>query len=209
MVQSGEALTGSVVLGSGCQGVGPVNGTLTGSNLSLTISEFGQDISLVGTLPPGSPGPIGTTFISGSFSTPAGGCTAFPNAGTWSAIQVAPISGSFHGTLTSSLGNGTMNVAGALTQGANMASSNATITGNMNLVGSPHFCSYLSTSTVTGQVSGTSVLLTLYDGMTGLQIAQIPASVTPDGTSISGKYTFPLTSPSCPGDQGALQITFP
>ena len=53
MVQSGNAVTGSMVLGDGCKGVGPVNGTLDSQKLSLTINEFGQDLSLEGPLPAG------------------------------------------------------------------------------------------------------------------------------------------------------------
>src|SRR5579885_1124514 len=96
LVQSGNNVSGAVSLGSNCLGVGPVSGTVDSQNVTLTINEFGEDISLQGTVATGS-SPMG-----GEFSNLAGGCTAYANTGTWSAIQVAPIAGSFLGTFTSS-----------------------------------------------------------------------------------------------------------
>src|SRR5271154_4292493 len=97
--QSGESVSGTFILGDGCSGVGPVSGSLKGQSLQLDVDEFGQDLSMSGTLPSGSPS--GSTFISGQFSALGGGCTSFPSTGTWSATQVLPIAGSFHGTLVS------------------------------------------------------------------------------------------------------------
>src|SRR5215472_419887 len=95
LLQSGTTLNGSVILGDGCSGVGPVTGTLDGQNLSMTINEFGQDISLAGSVPSGN------GILSGAFSTLPGGCTGFPNTGTWVAQLIPTIGGTFHGTLVS------------------------------------------------------------------------------------------------------------
>lgn len=219
MLQSGSAVTGSMILGGGCNGVGTVAGTVDGQNLALTINEFGQEISLTGTLPPG--GPSGSTFISGPFSALAGGCATYASTGTWSATQVAPISGTFHGTFVSAASSGvapdTFNVTGSLTQGPNTGSSNATLTGTLTATGAPHFCPYLTSATIKGFVSGTSVTLNLFDS-TGSQIAQVaPARVTTNGGSLtcsaaaSGNvcYSFPPISNSCPVEQGAIQWNFP
>jgi hypothetical protein len=205
LLQSGSSVTGSMILGGGCQGVGPVAGTLEGANLSLTISEFGQDISLIGTLPPGSPS--GSTFVGGAFSSVAGGCADYASTGTWSAVSVTPIAGSFHGSLVSTV-NGTLEVAGTLSQGPNTGSSNATLSGTITATSAPSFCPYLSTATITGLISGTTVTLDLF-GPNGSLIAQIPATVTSDGSSLTGSYTFPEISSSCVGDTGTLQLTFP
>jgi hypothetical protein len=206
LLQSGNAVTGSVILGSNCAGVGPVAGTVDGQNLALTINEFGQNVSLTGTMPSGS------TPMGGQFSNLAGGCTDFANTGTWSAIRVTPISGSFHGTFESST-YGTLEVAGTLTQGPNTGGSNATLTGTMTATSAPHFCSFLTVAAVTGLISGTTVALNLY-GPNGSQITQIgtpsdPLTVTPDGKSMVGRYAFPTVSSTCTSDQGAVQLTFP
>jgi hypothetical protein len=204
LIQSKNSVTGSVVLGGGCQGVGPVTGTVDNQKLSMTINEFGQEVSLTGDVPSGSGG-----FLSGEFSTLPGGCTAFPNTGTWSARIVPPLSGQFHGTLSSFGGNGTISVTGNLVQGQNTGASNATLTGSIEVVNSQQFCSYLTTATISGVISGTNVTLNLF-GPTGAQITQVNASITPDSTTLTGEgIVFSGISNTCLGDHGTLQITFP
>jgi hypothetical protein len=201
LLQSGNSVSGSVILGGNCQGVGPVKGTLDSQKLSLTISEFGQDLTLVGSAPSSS------GFLAGDFSTLPGGCTAFPNTGTWSAQMIPPLGGSFHGTLTST-SNGTVNFTGTLAQGPNTGDSNAPLSGSVATTGSQQFCSYLTSASITGLVSGTAVTLNLF-GPNGVQTTQINATASADGTSITGPYVFQTISNSCFGDQGTLQITFP
>jgi hypothetical protein len=215
LIQSGTSVTGNLILGSNCSGVGPLTGTVDGQNVSLTINEFGEDISLMGTMPSSN------SPMSGEFSNLAGGCTAYPNTGTWSAVQVAPLTGSFHGTFVSATpANGTLDVTGTLAQGPNTGSSTATLTGTIAASGAARFCSYLSTATITGIISGTAVSLNLFgpDGSLISQIGQIgqignpaasQATVTTDGTSLIGSYLFPTISTNCPEDQGTFQITFP
>ena len=201
LLQSGTTLSGSVILGDGCSGVGPVTGTLDGQNLSMTISESGQDVSLAGSVP------TGNGILSGSFSTLPGGCTGFPNTGTWVAQLVPPLGGTFHGTL-SSPSNGTVSITGDLEQGNNTGASSAALTGSVVANNPQTFCSYLTTATISGVISGTSVTLNLF-GPDGVQITQIDASTTPDATSLTGSYVFQALSTSCFGDQGIFQITFP
>jgi hypothetical protein len=215
LLQSGSSVTGSVILGGGCDGVGPVAGTLDGQNLALTISEFGQDVSLTGTLPTGSPS--GSTFLSGAFSSVAGGCADFASTGTWSAIRVTPLVGAFHGTLVGISGSttDTFDVTGTLTQGPNTGSSNAMLYGTITAAGAPHFCGYLTTATITGLISGTGVTLSLFDA-SGSEITQIsPVSVTSAGNSlmctqgVTSCLIFPPISNACPGEQGTIQLSFP
>jgi hypothetical protein len=218
MLQSGPDVAGSLILGGGCDGVGGIDGTVSGEKLALTINEFGQEISLTGTVPPGA---SGSAFIGGPFSALAGGCATYASTGTWSATRVAAISGTFHGTLTSTAISGNapdvFNVTGSLTQGANTGSSDATLTGTMTATGTPHFCPYLTSATINGLISGTSVSLNLFD-VTGSPIAQIaPATITTDASSLSCSatasgnvcYSFPPISNSCPGELGSVQLTFP
>jgi hypothetical protein len=201
LLQSGNSIKGSVILGGNCQGVGPVSGTLDNQKLSLTISEFGQDLTLVGSTP------SITGFIAGDFSTLPGGCTAFPNTGTWSAQMIPSLGGSFHGTLTST-SNGTVNFNGTLAQGPNTGDSNATLTGSLSTTGSQQFCSYVTSASITGLISGTAVTLNLFDP-DGVQITQLNVTASANAASMSGPYVFQKISDSCFGDQGTVQITFP
>jgi hypothetical protein len=210
--QSGNSISGLMILGDGCSGVGPVSGSLSGQNLQLDINEFGQDLTLSGTLPPGGSSP--GTLLTGAFSTLGGGCTSFPSTGTWSAVEVQPVSGPFHGTVTLSDGETLLNVTGTLTQGPNTGSSNASLNGTITASGGTAFCSYLSTATITGFISGTSVSLNLF-GPDGSLIAQaggssgLPATVSINGGSLTGELTFAQISNSCPSETGPLQVTFP
>jgi len=223
LTQSGELVNGNFVLGSGflnpgCSGVGPVTGNVSGQNISLTINQFGDEVDLTGAMPSNS------TPMNGQFSLLPGGCNNFAASGTWSAIQIVPINGTFHGTFTSTLpapNNGTISVSGTLVQGTNTGASTATLAGSISVQGTPHFCNYLSTATISGLISGTSVSLNLFgpDGSLITQIGQIgqignpqvtsQATVTADGTSLSAPYTFPAISTGCTGDQGQFQVTFP
>jgi len=219
LVQSGNNITGSVMFnlsaqGSGvCAGAGAVSGTLDQQNLSLTINEQGQEVNLSGALPASG----SSLALSGQFSNLAGGCTNYANTGTWTATNIASVAGSFHGTFTSTNvpSNGAFQVTGTMNQGPNTGGDTATLSGNIVASGSPAFCSYLSSATVSGLISGTSVLINLYgpDGVQITQLGQIGGSstvtITPDAASITGTYIFPSISNSCIGDQGTFQLTFP
>jgi hypothetical protein len=203
--QSGSAVTGSVVLGDGCSGVGPLNGTLDGTKVNLDINEFGQDVSLTGTRDSSS------GMLSGDFSTLAGGCSAFPSTGTWSAVQVKPLSGTFHGTLVSP--NGTLNVSGVVIQGPNLGASNTTLTGTISAASFIAPCAYLANATITGVISGTSISWNFY-GADGSLVGGMPstpggATIAPDGSSLTSDYFFSRISNGCPGDGGMAQLTFP
>ena len=215
LLQSGKSVTGSFILGSDCPGVGSVTGTVEGQNVTLAVNQFGNNVSFAGSMPSSN------APITGSFSNLSAGCAFDPDSGAWTASPVAPLTGSFHGTFTSaaSIGNGTLNVTGNLAQGPNTGSSTAPLTGTIATPDSNHFCSYLSTATINGLISGTTVMLRLY-GPDGSQIAQIgnlgsqnPSSLvltaTPNGTSLSGTYIFPAISSSCSQDSGTFQVTFP
>ena len=204
LLQFGDEVTGSLILGDNCTGVGPVNGTINGQGLDLDINEFGQDLTLTGTLPSG-PGQI----VTGQFSTLPGVCTS-NSTGTWSAIQVAPITGAFSGTLVSNELNGTIDVAGSFTQGANTGASNATLSATITTTGALPFCSYLSSGSITGVISGTSVSLFFF-GPDGQQLNTVPTTgkVNQTGTSMTASYTFPSTSKTCPGDFGTMSLSFP
>jgi len=219
LMQSGGSVTGSLLLAltSNCSGVGSVTGTGTGQNVSgivngqnvsLNINQSGAIIGLTGTaaLSTGA-------SMSGDFTSQPGACDSIPTSGTWSAVQIAPISGDFQGSFTSSSGNGIVMVQGSLNQGPNTANSTATLSGTLATTSGATFCSYLLPGTITGLISGTDVQLNLY-GENGLQYAQLGAagkpgvSVSANGESLTGSYLFSgiLGSP-CPGDQGNFNLT--
>ena len=222
LLQSGNSVTGSFVsvpnatTGFGCNGVGPVSGTINSQNtLKLDVNESGQDVSLTASFP--SETPSTKAPLTGQFSTLGAGCTN-STTGTWSAVLVTPLAGSFHGTFTSQQ-NGPIDVTGTFTQGPNIGASSATLSGTINAAGPTAFCSYLNAATITGVISGTQVTLNLY-GPDGSKIGQVgpPAAiVTPDGKSLSCllsntpacSYSFSQISKSCTGDTGNVQLTFP
>ncbi len=215
LLQSGTTMSGSFVLSAGaCQGVGPVTGTFDGQNLQLSVGAYGQDFSLSTTLTSDN-GSV--TSLSGQFSTLPGGCIGFASTGTWTAVNVPPLSGSFQGSFVASGSNGAVvNVAGTLAQGPNVGASNAALSGTINATGSTNFCSYHSNATVTGLISGTSATL-MFFGPDGSQIGQIPgpasppAAVAPDASSLTGSFVFPAISNSCSGftgGPGGATLTF-
>ena len=208
LIQSGGSVTGNLLQGliSNCSGVGSVTGTVNGQNVSLNINQSGATIGLTGSASAAS--------MSGEFTSQPGTCSFIPNSGTWSAVQVVPISGSFHGAFTSREGNGTVAVTGTLNQGPNTGSSTATLSGTLTTTSATTFCSYVLPGTITGLISGTQVQMSLY-GENGLEYAQLgnvggeSTTVTPDGTSLSGGYAFAGISAACPSDQGTFELSFP
>lgn len=206
LLQAGNSVTGSLKLGGGCSGVGPVTGTLDGQNLQLDVNEFGQNLTLTGIFPPSG----SDALVGGPFSTIGGGCTG-TSTGTWAGLRVPPMTGPFHGTLASDSGNGTVNVSGTFTQGPNIGATNADVTGQIDTTGPPPFCSYLTTATMTGTITGTSVSLFFFgpDG-SALNLTPVVATLAPDGSSLNAtQYTFQGTSKTCTGDIGSIQLSLP
>jgi len=204
LIQTGSSLSGNFILGDGCTGVGAVSGSVSGQNVTLNIGESGQDLNLTGSAPAG--GTAGT----GVFSTLAGACTApYASTGNWSAILVPALNGNFTGAFSSTLTGGTtIPVSGSLTQGPNNGSSTATLSGTMTAHNSnAAFCPYLTTATITGTISGESATLNVF-GPNGSLIAQIPATLSADASSLTGTYLFQSLSTACNGDEGTIQLTF-
>ena len=203
LLQTGNSVNGALILGDGCAGVGPVTGSVAGNNFELDIDEFGQSLNLTGTLP----SPNSGAFLGGQFSTLSGGCNA-AQTGTWSAFQVPPLTGPFHGTMVSS--NGTVDVAGTFTQGSNTGASSATLSASIATTSVLPFCSYLTTGTITGVISGTTASLFFY-GPNGNQLNSLPdlGTVKRDGSSLTIAYGFAGISKSCAGDNGTMQLSFP
>ena len=217
LLQKNESLTGAVVYAislpaqSGgtptlCDGgSAPVTGTFDGQNVALTVAAGSQTFTLTGTVSSN-----GSTMMGTYSSTDGAGCGTAQTGLQWSATSVPPlagaIQGNFHSVLDPVLRNQVFPVTGSLTQGANIGASNATVTGTLSFQGYP--C--LTSASVNGQISGTSVILQII-ASNGLNVGQIgapvgfsnpyPVSVVSSsaGTVLQGTNGYGVTTSSCPG----------
>jgi len=181
LLQSGNAVTGNVLLTDvPCTGIGSVTGTLAGTDVSLVISPTGLVLNLSGTVTSSA------NSMSGDYTILSAGCSSTntaPQTGTWTANLVPPFSGSYQGSFTQSDGS-TYAVSSQLTQGSNAGLSTAGVTGTFNITG---FC--FASANVTGDVSGTAVVLNLVDS-DGTQVGEMYATSSLDATSLTGTYKY-------------------
>lgn len=178
-------------------GSAAVTGTISGQTVSLTAVAGTQTFTLTGTL-----SADGKTIDSGTYSSTAGTaldgtpCGIAATDTSWRAVSVPPltgaVAGSFHST-TGVLNNQIFPVTGSLTQGENIGASNATVTGSISFINPTSLLSdypCLDTASVTGQISGNTVVLQLI-GINGLNVGQI--GVAPSQANIGGNGAFPVT----------------
>jgi hypothetical protein len=203
LVEDGTNLTGSMMFTDlNCTGVGNATGTVSGGDISLTVTPAGLEVNLSGTIA-SSP-----TSMSGNYTILAAGCTggeSSPQTGTWTANPVSPLNGNYSGSLTSNKAATTLTISGQISQGSNVGSSNASLSGNLSATG---YC--FTTANMTGAVSGTSVVINLLNSA-GAQIGQITGTSSLDGTSISGTYRILSLGSSFPpcqsGDSGTFTLS--
>jgi hypothetical protein len=227
VVESNNVLTGSVngptiISPNGkhdCGGVGPLTGTMSGQNVTFSLSSGGSVFNFTGV--------ISGTSMSGTYQGPGGACYTEPTSGTWTAFLVPPLSGNFSGTLSDSeymsLLTGVspplpIATSGALTQSGNFGASNATLTGTITAQGYPCF----QTVSVSGTISGQTVALSIF-GYEGLQVGVMTGSYDPTGLSLTGEMILGKTSATetvgpCPplnggsgtkiGDSSQVAFTF-
>lgn len=215
LLQQSNALSGSLVATDACAGATPVTGAISGSNVTLNVNEFGGALNMTGSIS------ADNASMSGSYLITEGSCHASAS-GTWVGVQVHPVRGAFHGTMTSAtppLAGSIYDVSGTLTQGQNEGSSNTDLTGVLNAVNYPCF----STVNVRGTISGQNVLLSFYDPLTGNKVGTVPgqlqsfATLSTDATSLSATTSTGYGVSSCPGlgpltaggDAGQIALTFP
>jgi hypothetical protein len=198
------AVTGSALFSDiPCSGVGDVNGSVNESDVSLTVSPNGSTVNLTGQLGGG-----GTT-MSGSYTILSSGCEGSPSgpqAGYWAASLVSPLEGSIQGTFVSTKLGMTYPISGKVTQGPNSGSSSTPLSGNLSITGSPCF----TASTITGAISGTSVVI-IFSESDGTEIGQISGTSSFDGTSLTGSYKIvrqntPPGTPCRGGDTGSVSF---
>ena len=192
-----------------CGGTASITGTLNGQTVALTAVAGQQSFQLTGSL-----SPDGKT-ITGTYSTIATtDCGTAQQGVPWSASAVPPLSGTVQGNIHSTgppnIGqvNRDFAVTGSFAQGPNLGTSSAAVTGALNFQGYP--C--LDTASVTGQISGNSVILQII-ATNGLNVGRIgspPNSSTAPGpvsfqSSAGGGYIlqglggYGIKSAPCPG----------
>jgi hypothetical protein len=221
---TGSGVTGSVNVppssqNGKCAGTAAVTGTISQSNVTLSLNEGGTVTNLTGTM--SSDG----KSMTGSYSGLGGGCFTVPTTGTWTAVQVPPLTGNFTGQITQSFYMALLTgaqppapvtVSGSLSQGTNDgAASNATLTGIINAESYPCF----RTVSVTGTITGQNVYLTVYS-YTGAPIGTIglppstaggggaPATVVADASGVSLVGSGPGTSGLALGELSSAQGAF-
>lgn len=193
-------------------GSAPVTGTLDGTNVTLTAVAGGETFTLTGTLSAN-----GTTMMGTYSSTDGNGCGTAQSGLQWSAVLVPAVTGTlqgvFHSALDPALHDQNFPVTGNLTQGPNIGASQATVNGSLVFDGYP--C--LSSATVTGQVSGNSVILQIV-ASNGLVVGQIgapaglsnpsPVSIinSSTGTVLQGTNGYGVSTKQCPGGNIAGDI---
>lgn len=203
LLQSQNSFQGSVELpGDGasgqqnCAGVGTVSGTLNGQQVTFSINEGGSTLTFSGVM-------ASDGSMSGDYEGPGGSCLAKATTGTWSAVQVPPLNGSFSGMITNSsymaLATGLSTdqippipVTATFTQSSNIGASNATISGMLNASNYPCF----SSAYVTGTISGSNVVLSVF-GFDGTLIGTLGTSVVPATvTGTSGNLSLTTVTPA-------------
>ena len=194
LTQSDQTVAGSVngptitnSKGPVCGGTAQITGTVNGQTVALTENLGGTTYNFTGTLSSDN------QSISGDYAGQGGACFPQSTTGTWTALLIPPLTGSFTGTLSDSsymtLLTGLspvapIQVSGSITQSANAGGSNASLTGTIAAVGYPCF----STVSLSGTISGQNVYLNIFDfsgepvGFLG--VPSSPATVVPSSGGV-------------------------
>jgi hypothetical protein len=218
-------------------GTATVTGTVSGQtvNLAATVGTLDQNgnpatqaISLSGGMLSTDNLSIqnGTYSLTPGFYIPSTGtnpapCGSVQDAGTWSATSVPPLTGSFQGFFhSSSFKQQDFPVSGTFTEGENIGTSFATVTGTL-LFQDPvtllndYPC--LTTASVNGEISGNNVTLQIY-GSNGLVAGQIGGSAplfpatfnnnTTGGLLLQAQNGYSVANKACAKDVGNLCFAF-
>jgi len=203
LTQSGETIGGSLMFTDvPCSGIGSVNGTVSGSNVSFVVAPTGVTVNLTGTV--GS----GESSMSGNYTILSNGCSgsqSSPQTGTWTASLVTPLKGNIQGSLASNVHNTSYALTGSISQGSSAGTSNAPLTGTLTATG---YC--FSTVNIVGAISGTAVAINLVDAG-GVEVGQVNGTASLDGTSVTGTYQVlglgKGAAPGCvDGDSGTMTL---
>jgi hypothetical protein len=217
-------------------GTANITGTVGGQtvNLTATVGTLDQNgnpatqtFSLKGGMLSSNNSSIqnGTYSVTPGFYIPSTGTNPAPcgsehDAGTWSAMLVPPLSGSFQGFFHSgSFRQQGFPVSGTFTQGENIGATSATVTGTLvfqDPVTLLNDYPCLTTASVNGEISGNNVILQIY-GSNGLVAGQIgspplfPATFnnnTSGGLLLRGENGYTVSNKACSKDVGNVCFAF-
>ena len=180
-------------------GYASITGTISGQSVTLTASAGTQTFTFAGTLSFDGSTMIGTYSSTAGTSSDGAPCGTAQSGLQWSAIFVPPITGAIQGSFHSAGGaagltNQDFPVSGSLTQTANSGGGSATaaVTGALNFISpSSNTDDYpcLSTASVSGQISGNSVILQII-GAGGSILGAIGEPLGPTGVTGVDPVTF-------------------
>lgn len=206
LTQSGTNISGVMhIFSSACFDLTidvPVTGSVSAQSVTLTSSAIAGQVVTV------NASGTSATALTGTYSVGGTGCAA-GDKGTISANLVPSISGSWHGTFTSSVAAGTtINATATLTQSSTPdADGLFPVTGTVTFTGSPCFASgTIRQSIFAGGVLGLD--LTTNDTPTP---GEVIVSVVMDSPSTATAATgiIQIDAGSCNGDIGTGHITKP
>jgi len=197
LLQSGNTLAGTLVLSDQtlCPGLGPAQGTLTGTNVAITVNQTSQAVTLTGTAAGDG------SAMTGTYSILASGCSAGSSTGTWTASPVKPVTGTYQATFTSYT-LGVYNSVVTVTQGPNTGASIATLSGMMTSSNST--CA--NNLSISGVVSGTAIVFNFL-ASDGSAVGQFTGTTSTDATTLTGTYDFLAEANVCAGDAGTISLS--
>ncbi len=226
-------------------GTATVTGTISGQTINLTavmgtLDSSGNPATQTLTLSGGTLNSDATTIQNGTYSLTAGfyasslnpltlaSCGVASDGGKWSATLVPSVTGGFQGFFhsTASFAPQDFPVSGTLTQGPNVGTSSATVTGTLvfqDPVSLLNDYPCLTTASINGTISGNTVLLQIF-ATNGTDVGQIgqtpgnasgPSPVTLDNTTggfilhnTAGTGYSVTTKPCSNGDSGNICLAF-
>jgi len=198
LLQTGSSLVGELVLKgqTTCAGLGSVQGNLSGSEVTLTLNQIGQTVTLTGTA--ASDG----SAMAGTYSILANSCGSSSSTGTWTAVPVRQVTGTYLGVFTSGYTGLVYNFAVSVTQGANTGTSVATLSGKMTSNNAP--CE--ESVSISGVVSGTSIVFNFLNS-DGSAVGQFQGTTSADAGTLTGTYDYLAEPNVCTGDNGSVSMT--
>ena len=184
--QNGSSVSGTMNLsGTPCAESADFTGSVSGTNLSATLDENGQNVSFNGTLAANG------SSVSGTYTAPAGGCTN-GDAGTFTGTRVSMLNGMFVGSFGPSNSIPAIVVTRLYDYGGNVTGS-ATITNSL--------CFH--SLNVTGTVEGFNVKL---QGTDGDESETITFHGTFNQPNKSLALEYAVSGGSCSGESGTAQL---
>jgi hypothetical protein len=199
LLQTGDSLAGQFVFTglTQCTGLGTAQGTLTGSNVEITLTQTGQSVTLTGTAASDA------ATMGGTYAILDSGCGNGTSTGTWAANPVKPVTGTYLATFNSyTLGVYSFSIN--VTQGANTGLSTATLSGTALSSNAP--CG--DSLTISGAVGGTSIVFNFLTS-SGTAVGQFRGTTSTDATTLNGTFDFLAQNglASCPaGDAGSISL---